>query len=81
VSTNSVQHGGGHGTLRLWIERGVVCEVRDGGRLSDPMLGRRRPGTEAAGGRGMWLANQLCDLVQVRSFPNGTVVRLHVRAA
>jgi anti-sigma regulatory factor (Ser/Thr protein kinase) len=28
------------------------------------------------GGRGLWLANQLCDLVQIRSGENGTVVRL-----
>ena len=27
---------------------------------------------------GVWMANQLCDLVQVRSGPAGTVVRLHV---
>ena len=31
-----------------------------------------------AGGRGLWLANRLCDLVQVRSGEQGTVVRLHV---
>jgi len=24
------------------------------------------------------MVNQLCDLVQLRSFPNGAVVRLHV---
>ena len=30
-------------------------------------------------GHGLWLANQVCDLVQVRSFPTGTVVRLHLR--
>jgi hypothetical protein len=27
----------------------------------------------------MWLANQTCDLVQVRTFAAGTVVRLHMR--
>jgi anti-sigma regulatory factor (Ser/Thr protein kinase) len=32
------------------------------------------------GGYGLWLANQVCDLVQVRSSPAGTTVRLHVRA-
>ena len=31
------------------------------------------------GGRGVWLANQLCDLVQIRSGAAGTVVRLHAR--
>jgi hypothetical protein len=33
------------------------------------------------GGYGLWLANQLCDLVQVRSFPTGSAVRLHMRLA
>jgi anti-sigma regulatory factor (Ser/Thr protein kinase) len=80
LSTNSVQHGGGHGTLRIWIDDGdVTCEVRDSGRITDPMLGRIRPSTEAVGGRGLWLANQLCDLVQLRSFPGVTVTRLHMR--
>jgi hypothetical protein len=36
---------------------------------------RRTP----VGGRGLWIANQLCELVQVRTFLTGSVVRLHVR--
>jgi anti-sigma regulatory factor (Ser/Thr protein kinase) len=31
------------------------------------------------GGRGLWLVNQLCDLVQLRSSAAGGVVRLHMR--
>ena len=82
LSTNSVQHGGGRGTLRVWRQADdVVCEVRDSGHISDPMLGRVRPPTDAAGGRGLWLANQLCDLVQLRSFSSETVTRLHMRIA
>ena len=34
---------------------------------------------DRAGGRGLWIANQLCDLVQVRSGAAGTTVRLHAR--
>jgi anti-sigma regulatory factor (Ser/Thr protein kinase) len=79
LSTNSVQHGGGRGTLRVWFADGdVVCEVRDSGQITDPMIGRIRPSTGADGGRGMWLANQLCDLVQLRSFSHETVIRLHM---
>jgi anti-sigma regulatory factor (Ser/Thr protein kinase) len=79
LSTNSVQHGGGQGTLRVWFADGdVVCEVRDAGQITDPMVGRVRPSTGADGGRGMWLANQLCDLVQLRSFADETVTRLHM---
>jgi anti-sigma regulatory factor (Ser/Thr protein kinase) len=79
VVSNSVRHGGGGGTLQLWAESGdVVCEVRDRGRIADPLAGWRRPPTTTEGGRGLWLVNQLCDLVQVR-VGGGTVVRMHVR--
>lgn len=78
VSTNSVVHGGGTGILRVWVESGtVLCEVRDRGRIDDPLVGRELPGLEI-GGRGVWMVNQLCDLVQIRVFPAGTVVRLHM---
>jgi anti-sigma regulatory factor (Ser/Thr protein kinase) len=80
VATNSVRHGGGHGTLRAWQERDVLlCEVRDEGLITDPLAGRRRPTAAQVGGYGLWLANQVCDLVQVRSDARGTVVRVHMR--
>jgi anti-sigma regulatory factor (Ser/Thr protein kinase) len=44
------------------------------------LAGRIRPGPDQSSGFGLWLANQLCDLVQVRSLPSGTVVRLHASA-
>ena len=82
VVNNSVEHGGGRGVLRVWCENGaVVCEVRDRGRIRDPMVGRRRPPCEAQRGRGLWMAHQLVDLLQVRSDRDGTVVRLHMRFA
>ncbi len=80
LATNSVRHGGGHGRLRAWMDgRGVVCEVRDGGRIAEPLVGRERPVPERVGGYGLWLVQQLCDLVELRSPPEGTVVRVHVR--
>lgn len=67
----------GDGTLRLWHEPGaLVCEVRDTGTVEDPMTGRRAPADAEPDERGLWLANQVCDLVQVRSTPAGTVVRV-----
>jgi anti-sigma regulatory factor (Ser/Thr protein kinase) len=82
MATNSIRHGGGSGVLRVWTDGGMlVCELRDGGRIVDPLVGRRRPSSLSEGGRGHWMANQLCDLVQVRTFASGTVVRLHVRLA
>ncbi|GAA4349044.1 anti-sigma factor RsbA family regulatory protein [Angustibacter luteus] len=80
LSTNSLRHGADHGVLRIWrTDEHLVCEVRDDGHIGDPMIGRRAPGTDHEGGRGVWIANQLCDLVQVRSSDQGTVVRVLVR--
>jgi anti-sigma regulatory factor (Ser/Thr protein kinase) len=80
VATNSVRHGGGSGSLRVWEEEAsVICEVTDGGRIADPLVGRRKPPAGRGSGFGLWLANELCDLVQIRTFPTGTAVRLHVR--
>jgi anti-sigma regulatory factor (Ser/Thr protein kinase) len=80
VATNSVVHGGGKGTLRMWEGGGtLVCEVTDAGRYERPLADRARPPADATGPGGLWLANQLCDLVQIRTVEDGTVVRLHVR--
>jgi anti-sigma regulatory factor (Ser/Thr protein kinase) len=80
VATNSVIHGGGQGVLRIWCEPdAVICEVSDGGAIVEPMAGREPPPDGHLGGQGLWLCNQLCDLVQIRSFADGAVVRLHMR--
>src|SRR5436190_23934717 len=78
LAANSVAHGGGAGMLRLWTEDSrLLVEFHDGGRIEDPLVGRVRPSVTQEGGRGLWLANQLCDLVQIRSDDGGTTVRLH----
>jgi anti-sigma regulatory factor (Ser/Thr protein kinase) len=78
LATNSVEHGGGGGVLRAWIQPdALVFEVSDLGVIADPLVGRRPAANLALGGRGVWLVNQLCDLVQVRSSEDGTVVRLY----
>lgn len=80
VATNSIRHGGGEGVLRLWTEgRTAICEIADAGRIEDPLVGRGRPAPDLGSGYGLWLANQVCDLVQIRTFRDGSVVRLHVR--
>lgn len=79
LAANSVMHGGGTGTLRLWRDGGtLLTEVEDRGWIDDPLVGRRRPDVSQEGGRGLWLANRLCELVQIRSGEGGTVVRLHM---
>jgi anti-sigma regulatory factor (Ser/Thr protein kinase) len=78
LAANSVAHGGGAGTLRIWRDgERLVVEVEDRGLVEEPLVGRVRPELTQLGGRGLWLANQLCDLVQIRSGAHGTTVRLH----
>lgn len=81
LATNSIRHGGGEGSLRLWVEEGtLLCEISDRGLISDPLVGRVGPALEQPSGRGLWLVQQLCDLAQVRSSPqDGTRVRVHMR--
>jgi anti-sigma regulatory factor (Ser/Thr protein kinase) len=79
MASNSLLHGGGDGVLRVWRKpTEVICEISDAGSIVDPLVGRENPAVDRLGGRGLWMANQLCDLVQVRSGASGTVVRLHV---
>ncbi|MFE9770609.1 anti-sigma factor RsbA family regulatory protein [Streptomyces sp. NPDC005931] len=76
LTTNSVVHGGGSGVLRVWEEDGhVLCEVRDRGRLTDPLAGRRPASRDQRGGRGLLLVNMIADLVRVHTGPEGTTVR------
>ncbi len=77
LATNSIRHGGGTGTVAMWLERGaVVVEFSDTGHVADPLVGRLTPPLDSEGGRGVFLVNQLCDLVQLRSSPSGTTVRV-----
>lgn len=83
VTTNAVRHGGGRGRLRTWgDDHALVFEVDDAGQQRpDPLAGQLPPMAEArlTGGYGLWLARQLCDLVEVRNGP-GWVVRLYIGA-
>ncbi|MCU1428449.1 MAG: hypothetical protein JWL83_2449 [Actinomycetia bacterium] len=79
VMTNSVRYGGACGTVALWHQgRTLVCEVHDRGRIEPVLAGRIRPPHAQAGGHGLWIANQCCDLVQIRCDPSGTTVRLFI---
>jgi anti-sigma regulatory factor (Ser/Thr protein kinase) len=79
VASNSIKYGGGEGTVLMWSDDATVCcEVRDRGELTNPLVGRELPPAAYAGGRGVWIANQLCDLVQMRSGASGTCVRLSI---
>ena len=77
LGSNSIDHGGGSGLLRVWSEPdALVIEVHDAGHLEDPLAGRLTPTPRQARGRGLWMVNRLCDLVQIRRTAGGTVVRV-----
>ena len=81
VVTNVVLHAGGHGhlTLRLCGDS-AWCTVTDSGPgipacyLSSP----ETPGAFEVGGRGIWLAYQLCDEVTMATGPIGTTIGLRI---
>ena len=77
LTSNTIRHAAPHGTLRFWTAPGeVIFEVEDAGHIADPLVGRRRQ-SMGAGGLGLWMVNQLCDLVEVRTGVDGTTVRAH----
>jgi anti-sigma regulatory factor (Ser/Thr protein kinase) len=80
LASNSIYHGGGRGRLLIWREDDtLLCEVRDRGHITEALVGRRHPRAEQWTGRGVWLVHNLCDLVQIRSSPSGSAIRVHMR--
>jgi anti-sigma regulatory factor (Ser/Thr protein kinase) len=80
LATNSVRHGGGVGTLRIWTEPdALVCEIHDTGNIADPHAGLTPPTPHQPSGRGLWVVRQLVDLMRIRSTSTGTVVRVQMR--
>lgn len=78
IAANTLRHTDGGGTLHVWQTRDeLLCQLHDQGRISDPLAGRlRRPAIEP--GHGLWLVNQVCDLVETRTGRAGTTTRLHM---
>jgi anti-sigma regulatory factor (Ser/Thr protein kinase) len=80
VAANTLRHTGGGGVALAWRADGeVLCQVTDTGHIADPLAGLHRPPPGEPGGQGLWLVNQVCDLVEVRSTIAGTSVRMHMR--
>jgi anti-sigma regulatory factor (Ser/Thr protein kinase) len=79
ITANTLAHTAGGGTVHIWISgHEVICQVHDGGWITDPMAGRKRPPPDASG-QGLWVVNHVCDLVERRSGPAGTTTRMHFR--
>jgi anti-sigma regulatory factor (Ser/Thr protein kinase) len=78
IATNAILHGRPPTTLRIWRQHDqIVCEVADAGAgIKDQLAGQVRPPADAVGGRGLWLARQLCDALEIRNGV-GCTVSLH----
>jgi anti-sigma regulatory factor (Ser/Thr protein kinase) len=82
LAANTLRHTGGGGTVQFWRTRDrIICQVSDTGQITDPLARHRIPAGEELGGKGLWLVNQVCDLVQARTGRTGTITRLHMRTA
>jgi len=79
IAANTISHTAGGGVIHVWHTGAeVLCQVHDSGRITDPLAGRVRHGPDDRG-HGLWLVNQVCDLVELRSGDAGTTVRMHMR--
>ena len=79
LAANSILHGGGRGLATIWGDHGAAyVEVADAGTITDPNVGRDLPDPTQEHGRGLYIANQLCDKVSIETGPSGTRVRLRM---
>ena len=77
VATNALVHGNGIGTITITgNDTAITVEVRDYGAGLSAGPGTGLPHPTDIGGRGLWLARQLCDHLDISSSTSGTTVRL-----
>lgn len=80
IVTNAKRYGRAPVELRLWAgpDR-VVATIKDGGDgLHDATLGLAPVDSDRSGGRGLWIASQLCDHLSISKAHDGFVIRLVV---
>ncbi|MGW5363477.1 anti-sigma factor RsbA family regulatory protein [Actinopolymorpha pittospori] len=75
ATSDIVERTSGPDRLRIWrSDERLVCELHSTGQLA-PLAGRL-PGDGDS--RGLLLASEVADLVQIDAHPTGTTVRIHV---
>jgi anti-sigma regulatory factor (Ser/Thr protein kinase) len=80
VAANTLRHTSQPGTVIAWHTADeFLCQITDTGEITDPLAGLRPPSEERLGGQGLWVVNKVCDLVEMRTGPDGTTIRLHMR--
>jgi serine/threonine-protein kinase RsbW len=83
VAMNALTHGQGRGAVRVWAaDDELVCEVEDNGAgIWDLLAGTLPPAPHQDRGRGLWIARQLSDRLDIETTPYGALVRLRWRLA
>jgi anti-sigma regulatory factor (Ser/Thr protein kinase) len=77
LAVNTLTHSPGRGLLEVWTADGhLVVQVQDGGRITDPLAGRRPPEPPHVG-HGLFVVHQLADLVRIHRESSGTTVRTY----
>jgi anti-sigma regulatory factor (Ser/Thr protein kinase) len=80
LAANTLAHTQGGGEVQIWrTGKEIVCQVTDTGQITDPLARHHASLPERLHGKGLWLVNQVCDLVQSRTGRAGTTTRLHMR--
>ncbi|ANY07043.1 ATP-binding protein [Pseudonocardia sp. HH130630-07] len=81
--SNGIEHGSGAPVLRMWrTPDGLVAEMADPAAVHLPFPGLSAPPAAGTRGRGLWLASELTDVLQVWTAEDdpgrvrGTVVRV-----
>jgi serine/threonine-protein kinase RsbW len=77
---NAVEHGRGTAILTLAVEPDrVIAEVYDQGPGTAAQIPVTSPAPDQLRGRGLWLARQFCDQVEIVPSNEGTLTRLTIR--
>ena len=77
LAANTIRHGGGAGTLRLWrAGNAIQCEISDNGPgIADPQhVGIHPVDLRSEGGRGLWLSRKLSDGLTIHNRNPGSAV-------
>jgi anti-sigma regulatory factor (Ser/Thr protein kinase) len=78
IAANTLRHTSAGGTMHIWhTGEEILCQIKDRGWITDPLAGRTRQPADGRG-HGLWVVNQVCDLVELRTGPAGTTIRLHM---
>jgi anti-sigma regulatory factor (Ser/Thr protein kinase) len=78
IAGNTLRHTSAGGTVHIWHSgEEILCQIQDQGWITDPLAGRIRQPPEERG-HGLWVVNQVCDLVELRTGRSGTTVRMHM---